>query len=174
MVAWLLDPLLAGRPARISGTGTPRINPIAGADLAQLARECVDEGGAANRELPVGGPDVFTLKQMASLAAVVAGRDPAASVKTRGLWGLRLLAPLARCFAPLAPGAAALADGARFVLYSATHDAVGDSSGTRTLEAAFRERAAAAAAPRRGRRTASTEQVPAAAGGGGGGAPAAP
>jgi hypothetical protein len=157
MAAWLLDPLLAGRPARFSGSGAPRINPIAGADVAQLVRECVDEGGTTNRELPVGGPDTFTIKEMATLAARVAQRDPATSVKSRRLWHLRLVAPLAALFAPVWPAAAALADGARFVAFSATHDAVGDAYGTRTLEAALRERAAAAGRARRGRRTASLE-----------------
>ena len=162
MAEWLISPLLKGKRARFSGTGAPRINPIAGADLAQLARECVDEAGSTNRELPVGGPQCFTLREMAQLACTVAGRDPATSIAARPLWPLRVLAPLARVLAPVWPAAAALADGARFVLFSATHDAVGDAYGTRTLEAAFRERVAAEGR-RRGRRTASLENAAAAA-----------
>ena len=162
MTAWLVDPILAGRPARITGSGAPRINPIDGADLAQLVRECVAEGGSENRELLVGGPQVYTLRGMAELAVEVAGParpggeggagttggDQAAAasaadlIKPRRLWPLRLLAPFARCLSPFSSRAAALADGARFVLYSATHDAVGDPYGRRLLRGAFEARVA--------------------------------
>lgn len=159
MAAWLVDPLLVGRLARVSGGGAPRINPIAGADVATLIRECIDEGGTTNRELPVGGPEVFTLRGMAELACKVTGRDPTTSIKARRLWPLKVVAPFARVLGTVWPSAAALADGARFVLYSATHDAVGDAYGSRTLEAAFVESVAAAGRGRRGRRTASLESV---------------
>ena len=199
MTAWLVDPILAGRPARITGGGSPRINPIDGADLAQLVRECVAEGGSENRELLVGRPQVYTLRGMAQLAAEVAGPaaagregGPAATpsptsppaaptdlIKPRRLWPLRLLAPLARCASPFSARAAALADGARFVLYSATHDAVGDPYGRRLLKGAFEARveavrSAAAATAAAAVAAASGANTPAsAAAGGGGGAAAA-
>ena len=88
----------------------------------------------------VGGPEIYTLLGMAELAAQVAGADPHKDIKRRKAWPLRLLAPLARLGAPFSSKAAALADGARFVLYSATHDAVGEPYGRSLLRVAFEER----------------------------------
>lgn len=192
MSSWLLEPLLAGnkKDVVLTGDGGTRINPVDGRDVAKLIREEIEACSSSSspspsatelvREIPVGGPQVFTLRSMAALAAEVAAAKlraqassaaaaaaaaaaassststaPASSsatpaapvalqrrpspprpkpqelppqivIRSRPLWPLRLLAPLAALLAPCFGAAAALSDGARFVLYSATHDAVAE------------------------------------------------
>ena len=243
MSSWLLEPLLAGnkRDVVLTGDGGTKINPVDGRDVARLIREEIEAavapssspGSSASppsaaeevvREIPVGGPQVFTLRSMAALAAEVAAAklraaasaaaaaaaaaaadadastaaaaaaaaagpsshcpaaaDPPSSaaaraapppppppaaaaaaavaalrraspkpqepppqivIRSRPLWPLRVLAPLAALFAPCFGAAAALGDGARFVLYSATHDAVAEPPcGSSTLRRYLEERA---------------------------------
>jgi hypothetical protein len=227
MSSWLLEPLLAGnkRDVVLTGDGGTKINPVDGRDVARLIREEIEAAVAPSsspgssssppsaaeevvREIPVGGPQVFTLRSMAALAAEVAAAklraaasaaaaaaaaagpsshcpaaaDPPSSsaaaraapppplppaaaaaaavaalrraspkpqepppqivIRSRPLWPLRVLAPLAALFAPCFGAAAALGDGARFVLYSATHDAVAEPPcGSSTLRRYLEERA---------------------------------
>lgn len=55
------------------GQGNHRINPIHGADLAKV---CVDAGEQNQQEIPVGGPDVYTHREIAELAFSVVGKEP--------------------------------------------------------------------------------------------------
>lgn len=226
MSSWLLEPLLSGnkKDVVLTGDGGTKINPVDGRDVAKLVRDEIEAASSASssyssssnvelvREIPVGGPQVFTLRSMAALAAEVAASklraaaasskaaaeaaaaaaahgsssaaaaaaapsssssapagaatDPPSSsstapaaalhrtspkpqelpaqivIRSRPLWPLKILAPLAALFAPCWGAAAALSDGARFVLYSATHDAVTDQPyGSWTLRRYFEERA---------------------------------
>ena len=218
MSSWLLEPLLAGnkKDVVLTGDGGTKINPVDGRDVARLIREEIESACSSSsssssssskndelvREIPVGGPQVFTLRSMAALAAEVAAAKlraaasaaaaaaaaaaadastaavpssssaaaegpsspsaptaaaaaalqrpsprpqelpPQIVIRSRPLWPLRLLAPLAALFAPCFGAAAALGDGARFVLYSATHDAVAEPAyGPSTLRRYLEERA---------------------------------
>lgn len=47
------------------GDGTNRINPIHGADLAEV---CADAAPASEKQIDVGGPQVFTYREIAKLA----------------------------------------------------------------------------------------------------------
>lgn len=55
------------------GTGTNRINPIHGADLATAIAEATDAGAPW---LNVGGPEIFTHKELAKLAFDCIGKSP--------------------------------------------------------------------------------------------------
>lgn len=55
------------------GSGENRLNPIHGADLAEVCAEAVE---SAEREIPVGGPEVFSQNEIAALAFAVLGRKP--------------------------------------------------------------------------------------------------
>lgn len=65
-----LDMALKGRVSLI-GNGTKKMNPIHGADLANF---CVEGLSQANAELDVGGPQVFTHREIAKLAFLAADR----------------------------------------------------------------------------------------------------
>lgn len=55
------------------GEGWKRQNPIHGADLAAV---CVDALDSKEREIEVGGPEVFTYREMVDLAIEIAGTQP--------------------------------------------------------------------------------------------------
>jgi uncharacterized protein YbjT (DUF2867 family) len=56
------------------GDGYQRQNPIHGADLAKV---CVDAVEGKDLEVEVGGPEVFTYREMVDLACEIAGTKPA-------------------------------------------------------------------------------------------------
>ena len=55
------------------GNGESRMNPIHGADLAEV---CADTAENDAREVPVGGPDVYTYNRVAGLAFAALGQSP--------------------------------------------------------------------------------------------------
>jgi len=55
------------------GEGYQRSNPIHGADLAKVCADAVD---GKEREVGVGGPEVYTYREMVDLAMEIAGTDP--------------------------------------------------------------------------------------------------
>jgi uncharacterized protein YbjT (DUF2867 family) len=55
------------------GDGETRSNPIHGADLAKV---CVDAAEGDAREIDAGGPEIFTYKQVAMMAADVVKKQP--------------------------------------------------------------------------------------------------
>jgi uncharacterized protein YbjT (DUF2867 family) len=55
------------------GDGDKRSNPIHGADLAKV---CVDAVDGTAKEVEAGGPEIFTYREVADLAAEVAGKRP--------------------------------------------------------------------------------------------------
>lgn len=57
--------------AYLFGTGETRINPIHGADLAEV---CVQAISTDQQEILAGGPDVYTLNQIAGLAFKAVGK----------------------------------------------------------------------------------------------------
>lgn len=59
--------------AWLFGDGTKRLNPIHGADLAEAIADAVADG---RDTLQVGGPDVFTHTQLATVAFEVLGKQP--------------------------------------------------------------------------------------------------
>jgi len=52
------------------GGGT-HINPIHGADVADFVSEILSDPGKAGKDYPIGGPDIFTFREMGMLAAEV-------------------------------------------------------------------------------------------------------
>ncbi|NTV67434.1 MAG: SDR family oxidoreductase [Chlorobaculum sp.] len=55
------------------GEGETRSNPIHGADLAKV---CVDAAEGDAREIDAGGPEIFTYRQVAMMAADVVNKQP--------------------------------------------------------------------------------------------------
>jgi uncharacterized protein YbjT (DUF2867 family) len=56
--------------------GQARFNPIHGADLAEVCLDAVDNSDALGREIPAGGPDMFTMREIGELAFDVLGKRP--------------------------------------------------------------------------------------------------
>ncbi len=55
------------------GEGEKKINPVHGADLAKV---CVDALEGENREIAVGGPDIYTFREVMELAFHAVGKNP--------------------------------------------------------------------------------------------------
>jgi uncharacterized protein YbjT (DUF2867 family) len=55
------------------GEGEKKINPVHGADLAKV---CVDAVEGECREIPVGGPDLFTFRETMEMAFNACGKKP--------------------------------------------------------------------------------------------------
>ncbi|MBX3139434.1 MAG: NAD(P)H-binding protein [Trueperaceae bacterium] len=105
------------------GSGEARVNPIHGADLAEFIVERL-AGPAGSWD--VGGPDVFTYRELEELAFRVAGRRP--RVLRLGSGATRPLLWAADRSSPR------IGNLARFFLESLAVDALGTPTGARRLE----------------------------------------
>lgn len=123
----------------VIGDGSHRINPIAREDVASFIVDCAQKkrGGG---EYFVGGPDVFTFREIGVLAARVLGKEKELEIDEKPLWILRLLAfilGIAGCFYRPVRRKAALI---RWMIYVSTHDAVAPCCGERRLEDEYLEK----------------------------------
>ncbi|MEP5765559.1 MAG: SDR family oxidoreductase [Halieaceae bacterium] len=108
------------------GDGSNKMNPIHGADLAQV---CVDTLEGDQLEVEAGGPDIMTQREAAELAFEVVGKPVKISVipmwLARGL--ARFIGLLSRQFGDLA----------EFIVTAGEIDGVGPQRGTTTLRSYF-------------------------------------
>jgi uncharacterized protein YbjT (DUF2867 family) len=82
-----------GGRAWVLGGGEQRLNPIAGEDLAAGIADAVEaawRGGplGAHEALPIGGPEAFTMRQIAQMAFAAVGRPPRISSVPMWIVGL--------------------------------------------------------------------------------------
>ncbi|MAM62207.1 SDR family oxidoreductase [Maritimibacter sp. UBA3975] len=112
------------------GDGALRINPIHGADLAGAVADAVDAG---TPWLDVGGPDIFTHRDLAALACEVAGRPARITCLPDGLRRMTL-AVLPKITPRRIGGPVA------FFLTALGVEMVGEPRGTRRLRDHFAER----------------------------------
>jgi uncharacterized protein YbjT (DUF2867 family) len=110
------------------GDGTNRINPIHGADLAV---SCVDAVDGIDTEIDVGGPEIFTHRQIAEIALGALGKPP--MISSIPVWVMRPLISVTKLFNRHEGELLA------FLTTAMSIDAVAPTSGERTLEAHFRE-----------------------------------
>jgi uncharacterized protein YbjT (DUF2867 family) len=59
--------------AYLIGNGEKRLNPIHGADLAQI---CADAVAGSDAEIPAGGPIIYSQNEIAELAFSILGKPP--------------------------------------------------------------------------------------------------
>jgi uncharacterized protein YbjT (DUF2867 family) len=130
-LAEYLDMARRGRVWLI-GDGTSRINPIHGADLAEVVADVLDVAHGPD-ELSVGGPDVYTQQEIAKLAFAAVGRP----VRT-GRVPAWLVRGFGRAAGPFNPNLGALL---RMFAILAERDAVGDPVGHHHLPDFFEQRA---------------------------------
>lgn len=90
----ILDMAKRGR-VWIPGSGT-RFNPIHGADLAEVCLDAIGNAGAYSREIPAGGPDCLSMRDVGELAGKALGRPPRISAVP--LWVLRATGTAIRPF----------------------------------------------------------------------------
>jgi len=109
------------------GKGDNVINPIHGADLAEV---CVNSITSDEKEINVGGPTELTFRQIAELAFKVQNKE--VKISSLPLWLIHIIIPLLRIFTssktygPL-----------EFLMTAMTMDGVGDSYGKESLEDFF-------------------------------------
>jgi uncharacterized protein YbjT (DUF2867 family) len=114
--------------ALLIGGGEARTNPIHEADVA---RACVDALGAEARELAVGGPEVYTRREIAGLAFEAVGARPKMTSLPPGL--------MRASIKPLKLLDRRLYDLLDFGVAVSTTDVVAPHYGTRNLREYFRE-----------------------------------
>ena len=109
------------------GTGENLVNPIHGADLAKV---CADAIEGSKQEIEVGGPDIMSWNEIASLAFAVSGRSQRIRHVSKGViwvfvWMMRIIN---RHQGELLA----------FFTTMMTHDNVAPTTGTHSLEAYYR------------------------------------
>jgi uncharacterized protein YbjT (DUF2867 family) len=110
------------------GSGANRVNPIHGADLAVCCADAID---GDRREIDVGGPEVMTWEEAATLAFVVLGRPRRVTHVPE--WLMWAVVRLVRVFNRHQGELLA------FFTTMATMDVVAPATGSRTLEGHYRE-----------------------------------
>ncbi len=110
------------------GDGTHRINPIHGADLAEV---CAEAATCTEKEIPVGGPVIYSYREIAELACQVL--DQPAKIRRLPIWLVKLAAMAIR---PFSAKLYAVAAGMTTIMQQ---DFVAPQHGTHTLEDFYRQ-----------------------------------
>jgi len=84
----------------VVGSGYSRMNPIHGADLADMVVECIADPDARNKAFSVGGPDVLTQREMYGLAFGALNKEM--KIRSIPLWVLRPMSKVLGLFIPMA------------------------------------------------------------------------
>lgn len=121
--------------AVVIGDGRARTNPVHERDVARACADALETGAA---ELPVGGPETYTRREVAELAFRALGRRPKVSAVPAGL--VRALAAPVRLFDQR------LHDLLQFGVAASTTDLVAPPYGSASLAEYFRSLAAGGAA----------------------------
>jgi uncharacterized protein YbjT (DUF2867 family) len=119
--------------AVVFGDGSARSNPIHDADLAAVCAEAV--GDTQNRDIPVGGPEVLSRREIIELAFAASGKP--VKISHAPAWAPGLIGGLIR---PLAPRLGELAS---FLGVVSGGDFIAPAYGARRLAAFYRELASA-------------------------------
>jgi divinyl chlorophyllide a 8-vinyl-reductase len=121
----------------VIGDGLRRINPVDGDDVAVLITDCIGNPKMAGREHQIGGPDIFTFREIGLLAAEVIGLPNPLKIRSIPLWSLRFVAAMAAMAGLASPKSRRSAAILRWMIYSSTHDAIAISCGTLRLHDEF-------------------------------------
>jgi uncharacterized protein YbjT (DUF2867 family) len=113
------------------GDGSQRLNPIHGADIGDVVAERLAREPRGLESVPLGGPDVLSLRDIGELAFRVQGREPRFSRVPAGV--VRAAGALVR---PFNTNLGALLSA--FAIMN-THDGIAPALGRRRLEDFFRE-----------------------------------
>ena len=119
------------------GDGSHRINPIDGDDVADLILRQFKGQIPGDQELPVGGPDILTFRDIGRLAAESLGQQQQLRFRTIPVGLLRVLAVLAGTAGGLSRRLRRSAAILNWMIYVGTHDAIAPCAGERHLKDAF-------------------------------------
>lgn len=114
------------------GNGKYQINPIHGADLAKAIVAAIN---TPTQEIRLGGPMIYTHRQIAEIAFRALGKE--VRIRTVPLWIKDLILWLMRTFT-----SSKIYGPIEFLLAAITNDAIEPEYGTHTMEAFFEELAA--------------------------------
>lgn len=131
-LASFLDMARGGR-VYLFGSGEQRVNPIHGADLAAVCADVIG-GDRTDREIDVGGPEIFTWRQVGEMALGALAKP--SRMTSIPLWLADLLVLLLR------PFGRHRSELLRFFVSSGRADCVAPRYGTHTLGRHFEELAA--------------------------------
>jgi len=85
--------------AWIVGDGSKKVNPIHGHDLATLAIDVVENfENHIGEQIPVGGPDTYTFKELVELALQIAERPANTKISSLPVWVLSLASKITAPF----------------------------------------------------------------------------
>ena len=131
------DSVLKHRQHTVIGDGSCRINPVDGDDVAAFIADCIDDPKRAGREHQVGGPDIFSFREIGMLAAEVLGQPGLPKIRTIPIWALRVVATVASAAGLVSRASRRSAAIVHWMIWSGTHDAVAPACGARRLRDAF-------------------------------------
>jgi len=122
----MLEFLNMAKKGRVSvfGSGENRINPIHGADLAEV---CVNAIRDSKKEINVGGPEIFTFNQIAELA--LKAQNKPIKISRLPMCAIKIIIPLLRTFTPVK-----IYGPIEFMMTVMTMDVVGERYGIERLE----------------------------------------
>ena len=110
------------------GNGKNKINPIHGADLAKV---CVDAVTGKEHEIPVGGPVIYSIKEIAELAFSILGKKPKITRIPPWLAKSAVIA--------IRPFNKQMSDLAEFFIVASQSDGVAPATGSYTLDDYYQE-----------------------------------
>lgn len=110
------------------GNGKNKINPIHGADLAKV---CVDAVTGKEHEIPVGGPVIYSIKEIAELAFSILGKKPKITRIPPWLAKSAVIA--------ISPFNKQMSDLAEFFIAASQSDGVAPATGSYALEGYYQE-----------------------------------
>jgi uncharacterized protein YbjT (DUF2867 family) len=113
----------------VFGSGNNRINPIHGRDLAEV---CVNAAENHHKEVHVGGPDIYTHREILNLAFEVLGKKP--RISKIPLWVSKLTTGFLRTFTSVR-----IYGPVEFFMTVLTADLVAPKYGSRQLKDFFSE-----------------------------------
>ena len=122
----MLEFLNMAKKGKVSvfGSGENRINPMHGADLAEV---CVAAISDSKKEINVGGPEVFTFNEIAELALSVQNKP--VKILRLPMWMIKIILPLMRTFT-----SSKTYGPIEFMMTVMTIDVVGEKYGSRKLK----------------------------------------
>jgi len=128
----MLEFLNMAKKGRVSvfGSGENKINPIHGADLAQI---CVNAINESKKEINIGGSEIFTFNEIAELALQVQNKP--IKISRLPIWMIKTILPImktftsSRTYGPI-----------EFMMTVMTMDVVGNSYGENHLKDFFEEK----------------------------------
>jgi len=119
------------------GDGAARVNPISGRDLATRICSCITTASDWNTEINVGGPEVYSIKEIGDLVFETADQPPVFEHMPEWLveFGEWFLCTFGMCV----PVCERYCDAVKFIHYITTNDNVADAWGNDRLGPHFKE-----------------------------------